>query len=67
MKTAIDDITAITSGIKIIPTGTDNNAFSQSYSYPLSGLISTGSLASALGPKLGKFDDSSTVLGDLYS
>jgi hypothetical protein len=67
MKTAIDDVTTITYNIKSIPKGTDNLEFSQSYSYPLNGLVSSGTLTSILGAKVGKFDDSSTILGDLYS
>lgn len=66
MEKSTTDINTILSNVKSVPNGVDYAQFSQSYNYPLDESSSTATLASLLGPKVGQFDQPSTLLGDLY-
>jgi len=66
MEKTTADINTIITGIKSLPNGVDYAQFTQTYNYPLESSSSTGMLSSILGPKIGQFDQPTSLLGDLY-
>ena len=66
MEKTTTDINTIISDIKSLPNGVDDAQFTLTYNYPLDTSSSTDILSSILGPKIGQFDQPSTLLGDLY-
>lgn len=67
MEKSLADINTIITNIKSVPNGVNDAQFTLSYNFPLDESSSTDMLSSLLGPKVGQFDEPSTLLGDLYN
>ena len=52
--------------MQTMPTGANTLEFSQTYPYPLH-TTPSGTLSTVLGPKIGVFSNTSSLLGDLYN
>lgn len=66
MEKTTADINTIITDIKSLPNGVDDAQFTQTYNYPLESSTSTDMLSSILGPKIGQFDQPTSLLGNLY-
>jgi hypothetical protein len=67
MDTAISQTNSVLTGLKSVPRGSDYLQFSQSYNEPLDSSATTGTFSTVLGPQIGTYGVSSTLLGSLYS
>lgn len=50
-----------------MPNGGNNLQFALNYNYPLESSVHTGTLPTVLGPTIGTFSSSTTLLGDFYT
>ncbi len=67
MQILLSDINSILTNLKNIPRGSDSLQFSQTYNFPLDDTTSSGTFTTVLGPLLGTYGVSSTLLGGLYT
>ena len=66
MEKTTADINTIITDIKSLPNGVDDAQFTQTYNYPLEQSTAIDTFSTILGSKIGKFDQPTSLLGDLY-
>ena len=66
LDTAKPEAASAKTSMSTMPTGSNTLQFTQTYNYPLESAVSTGTLSTVLGPKIGIFTDTTTLLGDIY-
>ena len=67
MQILQNDINNILTNLATMPKGTDSLQFTQTYKFPLDDTANSGTFTTVLGPLIGTYGVSTTLLGGLYT
>ena len=66
INTAKTSAASAKTSMQTMPTGANTLEFTQTYAYPLHASVTTGTVSTVLGPKIGIFSNTTSLLGDIY-